>query len=159
VWGANRLWWPWILAAALLLLIIGLLIWWYRKRRKVLVEIPQIPFVDPRERALKKLQHIAELRLAEQGQFKQHYILLSETLRTFAAALEPEWSTDLTTEELAPHVKRRPDAAALTTLLRSADTVKFARRQPTEAEARNDLQAATQWVSAFNQPTETAEAA
>jgi hypothetical protein len=159
VWGANRLWWPWLLAAAVLLLVIGLLIWWYRKRRKVPVEMPQIPMVDPRERALKQLQHIAELRLAEQGQFKQHYILLSETLRNFATAMEPEWSTDLTTEELAPRVKRRADAAPLITLLRSADTVKFARRQPTEAEARNDLQAAEQWVRAFNRPAETAEAA
>jgi hypothetical protein len=159
VWGANRVWWPWLLAALVLLLLAAALYWWYRKRRKVPVEIAQIPVIDPRERALRQLEHVAELRLAEEGHFKQHYILLADALRHFAAAMESDWSTDLTTEELAPRIKRRADAAPLITLLRAADTVKFARRQPTEAEARKDLQTAEQWVREFNRPVTTAEAA
>ncbi len=159
VWGADRIWWPWIVAALLLLVLAGLLYWWYRRRNVAQVEMPQIPFIDPRERALRQLQHVAELQLAEQGHFKQHYVLISEALRTFAAALEPEWSTDLTTDELTPRVKRRADAAPMLALLRSADTVKFARRVPTVGEARTDLQAAEEWVRAYDRRIETAEAA
>jgi hypothetical protein len=159
VWGPNRLWWPWLIAAALLLAILGLLWWWYRKRRKAEVVVAEIPFVDPRERALQEIRRIRELKLVEQQQFKQHYILLSEVLRNFAAANEKDWSTDLTTEELALRVKRRNDAAPLIRLLRNADTVKFARRVPPAAEARSDLDTAEEWVTAFNRPVETAEAA
>jgi hypothetical protein len=158
VWGADRLWWPWLIAAALLLLLIGLLIWWWR-RRKAEVAAPVIPVIDPRERALQELQRIRQLRLIEQSQFKQHYILLSEVLRIFAAGLQSDWSTDLTTTELAPRLKRRPDASPLLRVLKSADMVKFARREPSATEARNDLDAAEAWVQSFNRPTPAAEAA
>jgi hypothetical protein len=159
VWGPDRLWWPWLIAAALVLALLALSYWWYRRRRKAEISVPVIPLVDPRERALQELRRIRELRLIEHQDFKQHYILLSEVLRTFAAATEPEWSTDLTTDELAPRVKRRSDATPLIKLLRNSDTVKFARRVPTANEARNDLDAAEAWVRSFNRPNETAEAA
>ncbi len=108
---------------------------------------------------MQELQRIRELRLIEQGEFKQHYVLLSEVLRSFAADVEAEWSTDLTTDELAPRLKSRPDASLLLKLLRSADTVKFARRIPSMTEARADLDDAEGWVAAFNRRTATAEAA
>ena len=160
VWGPSRLWWPWLIAAALLLALIGLAYWWYRRRRReAAVAMPAQPMVDPRERALQELRRLRELRLVEQQQFKQHYILLSEVLRSFAAASEAEWSTDLTTDELAPRVKRRSDAAPLIRILRNADTVKFAKRVPPATEARTDLDAAEEWVRTFNRPVATAEAA
>ena len=159
VWGPDRVWWPWLLAAALLLMVAALLYWWYRKRRAARIELPVIPFIDPRERALQELQGIRDLQLIEQAEFKRHYILLSEVLRTFAASLESDWSTDLTTEELVPRLKRSPQAKPLTAILRSADTVKFARRVPTAAEARSDLDAAEAWVRSYERRAATAEAA
>jgi hypothetical protein len=161
VWGGNRVWWPWILAAILLLLAIAAFIWWYRKRRAArVVEEPALPQIDPRERALRELQAIRDARYAEVGNYRQHYIKLSETLRTFAMSVESDWSTDLTTDELAPRLKRRADAAALLKLLRSSDAVKFARHQPPASEATGDLDAAEQWVRSFNAPMQpTAEAA
>jgi hypothetical protein len=159
VWGANRVWWPWILAAVLLLLAIAALIWWYRRRRKTQVVVPEIPFIDPRERALEQLREVRAAQLVAHGNFKQHYVRLSEVLRVYAMSVESDWSTDLTTEELAPRLKRRPDSAPLLKLLRSADSVKFARYQPSAAEANADLDAAEAWVQSFNRPIAAAEAA
>ena len=158
VWGANRVWWPWILAL-LLLAAAAAAYWWYRKRRVPAVVVPVVPVADPRERALRELQRIRDLRLIEHGEFKQHYFRVTEVLRIFAEANEPDWSTDLTTDELAPRLQRRPDAALLLKLLRSADTVKFARRVPTVTEARADLDDAEGWVGSFNRRAEPAEAA
>lgn len=161
VWGADRIWWPWLLAALLLLAIIALLYWWYRRRRAAQVELPAVALVDPREHALQQIARIRGLELIEHKQYRQHYILLSEVLRNFAARMEPEWSTDLTTEELAPRLKPRKDAHELLALLRSADLVKFARQQPNAAQASKELDTAESWVRSFNlpEPVTTAEAA
>lgn len=161
VWGANRVWWPYVLLAALLVALVALAWWWYRRRQQqVDVAFPDVPAIDPRQFALQQLQQIREQRLIEHGHYKQYYILLSEALRGFAAALEPDWSTDLTTDELAPRLKRRPEANPLLRLLRSADHVKFARYQPNPTEARTDLDDAVGWVGAFDRRAEPpAEAA
>jgi len=160
VWGANRIWWPYILLALLLIALAALAYWWYKRRQQVENMVVDVPQVDPRQRALQQLQQIREQRLIEHGQYKQFYILLSETLRGFASALEPDWTTDLTTDELAPRLKRRPEASALLRLLRSSDSVKFARYQPNPTEARTDLDDAMGWVGSFNRRDETpAEAA
>ena len=158
VWGADRVWWPWLLAAALLVLLA--LLWWrYRRRRQVPVDVAVVPTIDPRQRVLQELQRIRDLQLIEQGQLKQFYIMLSDALRAFAAMVEQDWSTDLTTEELAARLKRRPESAPLLRLLRAADMVKFARRQASAAEARADLDAATEWAQSFDRRAEPAEAA
>ncbi|HEY0672313.1 MAG TPA: DUF4381 family protein [Longimicrobiales bacterium] len=158
VWGADRIWWPWLLAALLALIAAVLLYWWYRRRRAARAEVPVIPFVDPRAEALQEIQRIRALGLIEQKQYRQHYILLSEVLRVFAGRMEPEWSTDLTTDELAPRIKPRKDAYPLLAVLRSADMVKFARRQPAAADAHKDVETAEAWVREFNKPEPVAAA-
>ncbi len=152
VWGSDRVWWPWILAALLLLVAAALLYWWYRRRRAGVVEFASVPVIDPREHALQELARIRALGLIEQKQFRQHYILLTQVVREFAERMEPAWSTDLTTEELAPRIKPRREAHALLAMLRSADMVKFARQQPTPAQADQDLATAESFVREFNKP-------
>jgi hypothetical protein len=160
VWGANRVWWPIILLAIVLLALAALAYWWYKRRQQAVVLIPDVPQVDPRQRALQQLQQIREQKLIEHGEYKQYYIQLSEALRNFAAALETDWTTDLTTDELAPRLKRRPEASPLIRLLRSADNVKFARYRPSATEAGTDLDDAFGWVGSYNRREEPpAEAA
>lgn len=152
VWGADRIWWPWILGAGLALIAAALLFWWYRKRRREVVELASIPVIDPREHALQEIARIRALGLIEQKQYRQHYILLTQVVREFAERMEPGWSTDLTTEELAPRMKPRKEAHALLAMLRSADMVKFAKQQPTAAQADSDLATAEAFVREFNKP-------
>ncbi len=160
VWGANRVWWPYLLLGLLLIALAALAYWWYKRRKQAEVVVPEVPHIDPRQRALQQLQQIREQKLIEHGEYKQYYIQLSEALRNFAAALEADWSTDLTTDELTPRLKRRPEANPLLRLLRSADTVKFARYRPSPTEARTDLDDAFGWVGSFNRREEPpAEAA
>jgi hypothetical protein len=160
VWGANRNWWPILLLVLLLIALAALAYWWYRKRQQTEVVVPEAPVIDPRQHTLHQLQRIREQKLIEHGEYKQFYILLSEALRSFAASMEAEWSTDLTTDELAPRLKRRPDASPLLRMLRAADAVKFARYQPRQTEARGDLDDAIGWVGSFNRREEPpAEAA
>lgn len=160
VWGADRVWWPWILAAVLLLLAIAALIWWWRRRQARQVEVvPEVPAIHPRDRALRELAELRAAGYLEHNQLRLHYIRLSEILRAYAMSVESDWSTDLTTDELAPRVKRRAEAAPLVRMLRSADAVKFARHVPPAGEAKADLDNAEAWVREFPRPVPQAEAA
>ena len=55
VWGANRVWWPYLLVALLLLALAALAYWWYRRRQKEEVVVPAAPVVDPRQQTLHQL--------------------------------------------------------------------------------------------------------
>jgi hypothetical protein len=155
VWGANRLWWPFVVAALLALLLIGLLIWWWRRRRQRKEEEPApVPIViQPREWALRELDRIAAARLIERGDLRHFYIELSEVLRKYLALLDHNWGTDLTTNELSSRlIVMKIAPGALFGLLDRADLVKFARQRPPSDQARKDLESARAWVQAFDKP-------
>jgi hypothetical protein len=132
VLGANRLWWPLLLLALLLLAaLIALDLWWKRRQPKEVAEpIVLVPRVPPREAALAQLDALRREGLLERGELKLYYARLTEILRHYAAAIEPRWSVDLTTSELAGRVRRVNAGAAALELIRilgTADLVKFAR--------------------------------
>ncbi|HUF50516.1 MAG TPA: hypothetical protein VMN60_06770 [Longimicrobiales bacterium] len=148
VFGANRLWWPLLLALLLAAAIaIGLYMWW-RRRRPVAEEVV-VPAVPPRAAVLAALDALERDGLIERGELRLFYIRLTEALRHFAAALEPRWSVDLTTTELAQRMRAAQGAAAAVDLVRilgTGDMVKFARARADAATARADLGAARAWV-------------
>lgn len=155
VWGANRLWWPLILAAVLALVAIALLIWWWRRRRRRRLETPVVPapMISPREWALRELDRVTAARLIERGDLRHFYIELSDVLRKYLALLDHSWSTDLTTNELSNRLmSRRAAPGILFTLLDRADLVKFARHRPPVEQGRRDLEAARAWVESFEHP-------
>jgi hypothetical protein len=155
VWGANRLWWPFVVAALLALLLIGLLIWWWRRRRQRKAEepIPLPVVIHPREWALRELDRIAAARLIERGDLRFYYIELSEVLRKFLGMLDSAWGTDLTTNELSDRfIALRVSPGALFGMLDRADLVKFARQRPPSEQARKDLETARSWVQTFEKP-------
>ena len=151
VLGANRLWWP-LLLALLLAAVIGtaIYIWWRRRR----AEDPVVftPDVPPLEVALAQLAALRREGLIERGELRPFYERLTETLRHYAAAVEPRWSVDLTTSELAGRLRADievTDALELTRILGAADLVKFARAVTTRENATRDLDAARAWIEGF----------
>ena len=160
VLGANRLWWPILLALLLALIIgIGLYIWWRRRRPKV--EEVIVPAVPPRVAALEQLAALASAGLIERGELRPCYIRLTEILRRYAQSVDGRWSVDLTTSELAQRMRAggyTGEAVALVRILGTGDMVKFARLAPDAHTARADLDAARAWIeSTGSAPPETEE--
>lgn len=152
VLGAERVWWPLLVAllVALALAALALLYWRRRRARSGALEDFIPPGTPPREAALALLDRVRTLRLIENGEIRRAYILMAAALRHYLAALDPAWGPDLTTTELAVLLRRRQVRAepALEVLARS-DLVKFARARVAEGRAHEDLAAARAWVSEF----------
>ena len=92
------------------------------------------PYLTPEQAAVKELDRIEALGLVEQGHMKQHYTLVSETMRRYLErrfrVLAMESPTSFTVGELR---RRRvaPEALDLiSSLLDETDLVKFAKFRP-----------------------------
>ena len=96
---------------------------------------------------------------------KEFYTRVSEAVREYVAALDRSWGEDLTTTELLSRFRSQvgiSEAVALEELLRPADQVKFARREPDGETALAEWEAARSWVREFDwppRPVATEEAA
>jgi hypothetical protein len=104
--------------------------------------------VLPRAAALASLEELRRSGLIERGEHKEYYARLTETLRRYAYSVNRDWSTDLTTGELAPGLLRggAPGAEDLLRVLGGADLVKFARARLDSATAWRDLDTAVAWI-------------
>ncbi|MGH7444250.1 MAG: hypothetical protein ACREKM_05215 [Longimicrobiales bacterium] len=155
VWGANRVWWPWLLAAAALLLALAVAYYLWRRRRPRAVVVEPGPLISPREAALTRLAHVREAGLVERGELKTFYSEITGALRTYLEAVDRDLGADLTTSELAGHTRRRGAPGPLLELLQflgNADLVKFARARPAAADAYRDLDAARAWIEHYAGP-------
>jgi uncharacterized iron-regulated membrane protein len=149
VLGASRLWWPLLLLVLLLALVAAaLLAWWRRRARAGPAAVVEVPAVPPREAALARLDALRDAGLLERGELKPFYAELTETLRRYAAAVEPRWGVDLTSSELAARLRAAgfADGVDLLRILGTADMVKFARARPSPADAARDLDLGRGWV-------------
>lgn len=154
VLGASRIWWPWLLAGMVALILAAVLFYlWRRRRARTLVQEPVVPGVSPREAALALLQQARAERLVERGMLKPFYGAITVAVRGYLEAVDPEMGADLTTTELARHVRARgapPVLLQLLQLLGQADLVKFAKARRTPAEAYSDWDAAHGWVERYD---------
>ncbi len=126
--------WPWIVVGAALLGAIAFVVLRTTRRAR--------PVVDnrlPHEKALDDLAAIEALRLPEQGRFKEHYTLVSATVRTYVErrfaipALERttgEIQTDLARIDASQEVK-----ALFVAFLHESDVIKFSKFTPDLASA------------------------
>ena len=141
-------------------IIIGLVVatviagsgWWlYRRWRVKRGLVPVIDNRPPYQVAYDELDRIARLRLPEQGQFKQHYTLVTDCLRTYLERQLDLHAFDRTTTELRMVLKQSTIAPDHTRrfidLFSESDLVKFAKLKPEAAEARQLIDEARVLVS------------
>lgn len=155
VWGANRVWWPWLLGAAALLIALAVAYYLWRRRRPRAVAVDTEPYISPREVALTKLAQLRDARLVEHGEMKAFYSGMTGALRTYLEAVDVDLGADLTTSELAGRTRRRGAPGPLLELLQilgRADLVKFARARPGAADAYRELDDARAWIERYSGP-------
>ena len=130
--------WPWIVAGLAAVAVAAVVIWQVRRRVQ--------PIMDPRlahEIALDGLAAIDGLALPEKGAFKQHYTLVSDTVRVYVERRFGVPALERTTGEIRADLARSaisPEAAALfIAFLQESDLVKFSKWTPDVESARQLL--------------------
>ena len=126
--------WPWIVAG---LAAIGLAVWGLYTLLKP--RPPDPVFISPYDAAMEELARIEGLRLPAAGQFKEHYTLVGDTIRTY---LEGEFgipALDRTTSEIQSEVGATDidadGAIEMRWLFVDCDIIKFTGLEPDEYEA------------------------
>lgn len=134
-----------IIIGILLVLLLAVLAWYVWKRmreRKSLIpfkkEEPKLP---PHEQAIKELDEIKQQKLWQQGQSKEYYTLITETLRRYIVGRFGINAMEMTSGEILELIKQTTEAQSvydnLQQILSLADFVKFAKMNPLPDE--NDL--------------------
>jgi hypothetical protein len=126
--------------------------WWlyhrWRVKRGLVAVVDNRP---PFQVAYDELDRIASLNLPEQGQFKEHYTLVTDCIRTYLEQQFHLHTFDRTTTELRVELKRSmisPDhTRRFIDLFSESDLVKFAKLKPEAAEARQLIDEARVLVS------------
>jgi hypothetical protein len=146
IWQSYRLW----LGAVGALILIGLALWWWHKRRQKAGPVAE--YQEPADvRARRELLGLETQRYFENGQAKKHYFVFSEILRRYLGSIRNFPAVELTTEEIARHVRGEPDRN-LIALLQGADLVKFADTVPTRARKEEDIKAALAYIRQTGPP-------
>jgi len=132
---------PWLVAGGLIVVSVILIVIWRRRRQqKALVEVDNRM---PHEVALDELAAIRALSLPDQGRFKKHYTLVSETVRTYVGKTYRFPVLERTTAEI--HTSLRKTAVPPTvareflSLLEESDLVKFSKFKPSASDAYQTL--------------------
>ena len=129
---------PWIAGGLLLALLAGAAYYLWQ-RRQARLALAAVDNRLPHEIALDELDRIARLGLPEQGRFKEHYTLVSDTIRLYLERIYGIPMTERTTGEIAKVLQGttmdRGTQRRVVVFLEESDLVKFADIVPSEAEA------------------------
>jgi hypothetical protein len=118
--------------------VVAALVWQARRRGKLTVDNRQA-----HEVALDGLRIVEGLRLPEQDRFKEHYTLVSDTVRVYVERRFAVPALERTTAEIRPDLARTamtPEVRALLiAFLQESDLVKFSEWTPDVASAQQLL--------------------
>lgn len=132
-----------LLALALLLAAVYALHRYLRSRGKGLGDLfKPAPPLPPHVAAIQALEALHNQKLWQNNRHKQYYSGITDILRTYIAARWGIGAMEMTSDEIieAVRVEELPDKARmdLTTILRDADLVKFAKATPDAEQNEND---------------------
>lgn len=138
-------WWP--LGVVLGLVLAALAVWWWRRRASLPVAAPPpVPRDPPDVEALARLAALQSEQLLSQGLYQAHYFRLTEIARDYLGRRYDFDALEMTTDELLAELRKRPTPGlafdALATFLQGCDLVKFARRVPSDGDAKEAMDAA-----------------
>ena len=149
--------WPWILAGLAVVAALAAAIVWRARRQKVAVDNRL-----PHEVALDGLALIEAMRLPEQGRFKEHTTLVSDTVRIYVERRYDIPALERTTGEIRPDLKRTdmsPEVMALLiAFLQESDLIKFSEYTP-DAESADRLLARARMIVEATKPSPAADEA
>jgi hypothetical protein len=141
---------PWIAGGLLLAVILATTFFWW-KRRQARLALAAADNRLPHEVALDDLTRIGQLGLPEEQRFKEHYTLVSDTVRIYIERTQGVPMLERTTGEIRSGLRASTltDASTrhLITFLEESDLVKFSKFTPTEAEAYELITEARQIVN------------
>ncbi len=146
---------PYLLAALALagLIWAGIYLWKRRKKHQPAAETPSKPDEPAHVYAFRELDRLKEQRLWQNGQVKLYYTRLTEILRTYLWMRYDIKTLERTTDEILLSLQNSElnDQQAydqLSTILKTADLVKFARMEPAPGENESHLESAYAFVRA-----------
>lgn len=133
---------------------------WRRRPRGAASEARDVsPQLSPEEQAYRELEEIARRDLLSQGRLKEHYTLVSETVRRYVGRRFQIYTLERTTTEVLLELDPLLDNAELfrviSTFLRDCDAVKFAKYVPPKVDQHRLLRRAQGIVDLCTPPPET----
>jgi hypothetical protein len=151
---------PWIIAAvAILSLAIAIFLAYRRKAKKMMVKSEPVSLLTPYEEAMKALAILA-LKNGNNGEVKNYYSDMNDILRKYVSRKFSVSTFQKTNEELILELNGfgiPGDAYKnLAQSLRMADSVKFAKYQPTSEDNRTNLNIVTNSIEILDKNTVSA---
>lgn len=137
----------WAIFVIVLLVLAAAFLWWWKKRASRPAAVAPIRPRDPPDvEALARLAALEAQQLVSQGRTQEYYFRLTETARDYLGRLYGFDALEMTTDELLGELRRRPTRGlefdGLAAFLHGCDLVKFARREPTDGDAKGAMDAA-----------------
>ena len=147
-------WLPWILGGLLLAVSVGGAGWWW-KRRQARLALAAIDNRRPHEIALDELDRIEQMGLAANGRFKEHYTLVSDTIRRYMEHTVNVPVMERTTGEIQKSLRTaKVDlnvAQQFIAFLNESDLIKFSTFKP-DVDSANQLIAQARHIVAATTP-------
>lgn len=140
---------PWIILGAVLLVFTGVgLVWWRRRRTKL--ALTPVDNRMPHEIAFDELARIEKMDLPRFQRFKEHYTMVSDTVRVYMERTYHIPVLERTTSEIRISFKKaevpKEISGRFVAFLDDCDLVKFSKFRPDESSAYQILTEARQII-------------
>jgi hypothetical protein len=145
---------PWIIAIATVLAAAGLWYFFRHRKKEVVAPEPYASPLTPYEEALQALDELRTKGYTQNGQIKNYYSRLNDILRVFVLRKLRIASMEKTNEELILQLRQviidKNAFNQLTTALRMADFVKFAKYQPNAEDNEKNMAVIKSAITSLN---------